>query len=110
MNDTDILSMGKKIDNEDIPEGDMRTVAEIVGVENTIKLALRFSGLSVYFSKEVITTCKKKYAMKSFDGSNIRKLTIELGTSEKNLRRWLEESKHPKSPAMVKQLDLFKAD
>lgn len=76
------------IEIEDLPES-YREMAELIGVENTIKLAMHYYKQGFYFKSldEPIMKKKEEYIKKNFDGRNHRELARATGLSE----RWVYE-------------------
>lgn len=56
---------------DDLPE-EYKMIAEIIGLENTLKLAEHVGGLQFYFRKldAFIARKKKEYILKNFNGNN----------------------------------------
>ena len=78
----------KNILIEELPE-QYREIAEIIGIENTIKLAEHFEKQAVYFKSldPLINRKKEKYIHENFDGNNHKMLARITGFSE----RWIYE-------------------
>lgn len=79
------------IDNiriEDLPES-YQTVAEIIGKENTIKLARHLGGVPVYFPKldTLIQRKRDERIRQEFNGVNHRDLARKYDLTE----RWIRE-------------------
>jgi Mor family transcriptional regulator len=77
---------------EDLPEI-YQSVADIVGMENTMKLARTFGGASVYFPKIqcVLRDRRDQAILREFNGSNHRELGRKYGLCVTRIRRILEE-------------------
>jgi len=73
---------------EDLPP-QYREMAEIVGLENTLKLAEHFGKSGFYFRslEPLIARKKEEYIRKNFNGRNHRELARRTGYSE----RWVYE-------------------
>lgn len=73
--DTDDIISGLSAD--DLP-GDLRMIAEVVGVENTIKLSTAFRGCTLYFrSIDHILRSKRNIEIrKDYDSGGVRVIDI----------------------------------
>lgn len=67
----------------DMPNNDLKLVAENCGVETAIKLLEHMPGISIYIPKPERTDLVKKYIIKNFDGSTecAKRIALELGLS-----------------------------
>ena len=79
--------------NELPPE--MREVVKIIGLQNTLRLILAFSGSSMYFPKyETITLgVRNKLIRKEFTGKNLQRLAIKYNLSVPHLRTIIKKDK-----------------
>ena len=77
-----------EISVDDLPE-EYRIIADIIGLENTLKLAEYVGGLQFYFRKldTFIARKKEEYIRKHFNGRNHKELARATGYSE----RWVYE-------------------
>jgi Mor family transcriptional regulator len=68
------------IDIEELPEH-YQNVAEIIGAEAMLKLAVAFPGVPLYFKHpdRILFTAKKKKVLKEFTGANHRRLALDTG-------------------------------
>lgn len=84
----------KEISKEELPEP-YSEMAELIGVDNTIKLALHFSKQGVYFKslEEIIAKKKKEYIIKNFNGRNHKELARITGFSEQYVYEILRNKK-----------------
>lgn len=63
-------------------KGDMREIAELVGIDGFINLWQAFSKTSVYFSEEPINRLRKRYIMQNYVHGRAKELARKLDTSE----------------------------
>jgi Mor family transcriptional regulator len=79
---------------EDLPES-YRHVAEIVGVENAVKLSEHLGGLPFYFPKLDGLLLKKRdeTIRREFTGSNHRELARKYSLSEQRIRDIVQNGK-----------------
>jgi len=77
-----------EISAECLPES-YQTLAEIIGVENTLKLARLLGGLVYYYPKLDTLLQKKRDDLirREFNGTNHKELAIKYGLTE----RWIRE-------------------
>ena len=70
-----------------------REIREIIGLEATLKLYLRFKGQQVNFPVRLYNPhLIQKNVIKEFDGSNIPELARKYDYSEKTIRRMIRDS------------------
>lgn len=70
-----------------------REISEIIGLEATLKLYLRFKGQQVNFPVRLYNPhLIQKNVIKEFDGSNIPELARKYDYSEKTIRRMIRDS------------------
>ena len=70
-----------------------REISEIVGLEATLKLYLRFKGQQINFPVRLYNPhLIQKNVIKEFDGSNIPELARKYDYSEKTIRRMIRDS------------------
>lgn len=86
---------------EDLPDS-YRSIAEIVGIENTVKLSQFLGGLPFYFPKidSFIKDKKESYIRKNFNGSNHRELAMATNYSERWVYEILKNEKDKKQPPL----------
>lgn len=86
----------------DLP-GQYQEMAELIGVENTLKLAEHFGKTGFYFRglEPLIASKKEKYILENFNGVNRKELARRTGYSE----RWVGEILRRKKEE--KQADMF---
>jgi len=91
-----------KIGVDDLPE-DYQTMANIIGVENTIKLSNHLGGMAFYYRKiESLLSAKRNELIRSeFNGANHRELARKYRISG----TWVREILKEKSESS--QADLF---
>ncbi len=84
---------------EDLPEG-YRVVADIVGIENAVKLSEHLGGLPFYFPQiDGLLRRKRDAAIrKEFNGSNYRDLARKYNLTERWIREIVDSSTHEQSP------------
>ncbi len=78
---------------DDMPNNDMKMIAEQCGIETAIDLIDKFGGLAFYIPREISSFRKAmvRYAKKNFDGRNLRELALELGVAQKTVERMLRQ-------------------
>lgn len=92
----------KDLTTEDFPE-QYHEIIDLIGMENTVKLALLFKSQAFYFGhiKVMIEKKKKEYVRKKFNGSNHKELARATDYSE----RWVYEILKDKKDD--RQVELF---
>lgn len=82
----------KQIFHGDLPP-EMREIANLVGLENTVNLIAHYSGQAVYFPKYETATLKlrNRRIYQEFDGSNVRALAKKYNLSQRHIRKILEQ-------------------
>ena len=70
-----------------------KEISEIIGLEATLKLYLRFKGQQVTFPVRLYNPhLIQQNVIKEYDGSNIRELARKYDCSEKTIRRMIRDS------------------
>ena len=70
-----------------------REISEIVGLEDTLKLYLRFKGQQVSFPVRLYNPQMiQQSVIKEYDGTNISALAQKYDYSEKTIRRMIKDS------------------
>jgi Mor family transcriptional regulator len=70
-----------------------KEISEIIGLESTLKLYLRFKGQQVTFPVRLYNPhLIQQNVIKEYDGSNIRELARKYDYSEKTIRRMIRDS------------------
>lgn len=70
-----------------------REISEIVGLEDTLKLYLRFKGQQVSFPVRLYNPQMiQQSVIKEYDGTNISALALKYDYSEKTIRRMIKDS------------------
>ena len=70
-----------------------REISEIVGLEDTLKLYLRFKGQQVSFPVRLYNPQMiQQSVIKEYDGTNIANLAQKYDYSEKTIRRMIKDS------------------
>lgn len=76
---------------DDLPSEELQIIAQDLGVEAIVKLAINFSGVYIYIPKELKKKLKKIYVLRTFDGTNARALARKLDISERTIYDWVSE-------------------
>lgn len=92
----------KEISMEDLPDA-YSAVAEIIGIENTIKLSQHLGGLAFYFPKlDWLLQKKRDEAIrKEFNGTNHKELAQKHGLSEIWIRQIVQTREEAKQPSLL---------
>lgn len=70
-----------------------REISEIVGLDATLKIYLRFKGQQITFPVRLYNPhLIQRNVIKEFDGTNIRELAKKYDYSEKTIRRMIRDS------------------
>ena len=70
-----------------------KEISEIVGLDATLKIYLRFKGTQVNFPVRLYNPhLIQQNVIKEFDGTNIRQLAKKYDYSEKTIRRMIRDS------------------
>ncbi|MBI5410155.1 MAG: DNA-binding protein [Nitrospirae bacterium] len=78
----------KEITADDLPDS-YREMAKIIGVNNTIALALHYGGLPYYFQKvdSLLQKIRDDKIRQEFNGDNYKALARKYDLSEMHIRR-----------------------
>ena len=70
-----------------------REISEIVGLDNTLKIYLRFKGQQISFPVRLYNPhLIQQNVIKEYDGTNIAELAQKYDYSEKTIRRMIKDS------------------
>lgn len=100
-----ILSLSQSLSVEDIPNSNVRDIAQVIGMEAVIRLILNFDGLQIYIPKDIRTRLKRLYVQKNYTGDNAKKLAQQLDLAERTVYQWLDS----KPIKTHEQTDLFES-
>ncbi|GIV45766.1 MAG: hypothetical protein KatS3mg036_0584 [Ignavibacterium sp.] len=73
----------KEIDFNKFLDGDLRLLADIVGIDKFIELYSHFAKTAIYFSEKPLMEMKQEYIRKYFGFKNEKELARMLGVSER---------------------------
>lgn len=91
---------------EDIPEGAMRLVADLCGLDVAVSLMQNMKGLTISVPSNGFEKIEKKIILDEYDGTTetLKKLALNLDLNEKTVRGILKDYKLENTPG---QLSLF---
>lgn len=92
----------KDVTPEDMPNDDLKFVAETAGIKSALIMILLLSGLTVTIPKNALKSLKEKHILNEYDGTkfSLNKLTVQCGLSQRyvyNLIKKNLKSKEKKS-------------
>lgn len=94
------LSWLTKIDWKHRLEGEYSEIAELIGIDNFIKLAESFFKLSISFSSVQFERLAREYII-SQEEQSTRQLAREIGTSERFVQKIRKEQKSKQKKVAV---------
>lgn len=82
----------KELNPEDLPEP-YRAISEMIGLENTLKLADKYQGTAIYLPKldAALRKVRDDKIKAEFDGGNYRELARKYGLTEVWVRQVITE-------------------
>jgi len=86
---------------EDLP-GDLKTIAEHLGVSAAIEIHKLFMSMELYIPKNALDGAKKRYIAENYNGENIKQLSRDIGKSTRFVRKILNSKM-----SELKQTNLF---
>jgi Mor family transcriptional regulator len=96
----------KEIAIEDMPNNDLRLVAESCGIEVAVSLMENMSGIAIYVPKLGDKLLKKRYIIRHYNGHNAKELALLLGMAEKFIFDTIAQHKgNPKNPNQTTLLE-----
>ena len=66
---------------DDLPNEEMKIIAQECGIDVALKLMMKCSGLYFNIPVNGFNSLKAKYILKNFDGQNSRRLALQLEVS-----------------------------
>ena len=77
---------------DDMPNDDLKTIAETAGIKSAIALIFCTGGLTVTIPKNSFKSAKEKYIRDKFDGTkySINKLAIDCNYSQRQIYKILQ--------------------
>jgi Mor family transcriptional regulator len=84
----------KDLKPEDLPEP-YRAISEMIGMENTLKLADKFQGMAIYLPKldAVLRKIRDERIKAEFNGANYRELARKYGLTEVWVRQLISSDR-----------------
>lgn len=72
---------------DDMPNDDLKTIAENAGLQAAIALVFGAPGLTVNIPKEAFRAVKERYIIDKYDGTkySVNNLAIQCGFSQRNI-------------------------
>jgi len=83
--------IGGDLTPDDMPNEDMTIVALEMGVDVAIKMCQSLGGLSIYIPGNGWREIRKRYIEKHRDDMNTKRMAITLGTTERWIRKVLND-------------------
>ena len=79
----------EKVSHKDMPNEDLRYIAEKAGIKHALMLIFLLAGLSIYIPKNSLKKLKETYVINEYDGSRftINRLAIECNLSQRQIYR-----------------------
>jgi len=81
----------KEIDYTKHLTGDQRDIAELIGIQNLLKLIDRFNKTPVYFSDKCLLSMKREYILENVGGASPKQLARMLDLSERYVYEIINE-------------------
>lgn len=77
----------KNLQIEDIPEGDIKLIAELCGLDTAVNLLENLPGITIFIPVTVIKKLKDTYISKTYDGTrySIRRMALDLKVTERQI-------------------------
>lgn len=77
---------------EDMPNDDLKFVAQTAGIKDALRLILLFPGLTVSIPKNALRKLKEKYIAKEYDGTKftLNRLAVECQISQRHMYKIIQ--------------------
>jgi len=98
-----VREVANEMSVDDLP-GQLPVMAEVIGMELTLAIWLRFSGHGLRFPSKLPSAFCARYIRNNYNGSNAFKIANDLGIGDRTFRNLLNKKGH------FGQTDLFKAN
>ncbi len=94
---------------DDLPNDDLKDLAQVCGMETAIKLLKELNGIHIYIPKDGFKKVIDRFIIKNFNGTNAKKLAIICDISEVHVYEIIrkEDSKKAANRATKMQQHLF---
>lgn len=76
---------------EDLPNDELRDLAEIIGLEATVRMMCHWAGMQVRVPVTGLRNVQKKYVQAVYDGSNIGRIAQRLGITYRTVERYIKD-------------------
>lgn len=98
-----VQELAQMVKKEDLPNSELKWIAEEIGMEMVVKLILSLDGIVIYIPKCVKKHVMQRYARAKFNGHNAQELAIKCQVSRTTIYTWVqsEEDKN------IRQESLF---
>lgn len=79
---------------DDLPNDDLKTVAEVAGLETALALVFTGQSLTVSIPKESFKALKERYIMQNYDGTkySLNKLALECNYTQRHIYKILNKN------------------
>lgn len=75
---------------EDMPNEDMRLVADLCGIETAMSLLHNLDGISIYIPKSGLNTIKQRWIRKNCSKYSVKEMAVMLRVTERFVYKTLE--------------------
>ena len=82
---------GMDVSIEDFNSDELQMIAEIIGVESTIRLIQELGGINVAIPKKGLNVIKKRFLITNYDGNNMKRIAVTLGISSTYASRIIQD-------------------
>lgn len=89
----------EKATPDDMPNEDLKYVAQQAGMRQAMMLIILLAGLTVYIPKNALQTVKKRHIINEYDGTRytINRLAIECNYSQRYIYKIIKDHLESKS-------------
>jgi len=67
---------------DDLPEGDLRHIANVIGVANAVQLILKAPGIHVYIAGNALNRFRERWILENKGRYNPKEMALELNCSQ----------------------------
>lgn len=85
---------------EDMPNGDLKYIAETAGIKSALALIFCTPGLTVSIPQKPFKEVKERYIMENYDGTkySLNKLAVDCGISQRYVYKIIERNLKKRPP------------
>jgi Mor family transcriptional regulator len=96
----------KEMSCDDLPNEDLKDLANVCGIDMAIKLLQGLNGIHIYIPKDGFRKVVERFVIQNFDGTNAKKIALACDISEVHVYEIVRKEDAKKSENRAKNMQL----